>query len=81
MPSAKGSGEAYQSWNSAQASDTAKIRPAVSPRGLRPPVSLSATSCCRASGAFSMSVAMRRRSLCRKTKGEAAASPSGDQWR
>ena len=58
-PKVKGSGDAYQSWNSAQASDTAKMMPAVTPVGWRPPVSVSATSFCRASGAFSMSVAMR----------------------
>ena len=57
-PNANGSGEAYQSWNSAQASETVKMIWAVTPVGLRPPVSASATSCCSASGAFSMSVAI-----------------------
>jgi hypothetical protein len=54
----KGSGDAYQSWNSAQASDTVNSSAAVAPVGFRPPVSESATSFCSASGAFSMSVAM-----------------------
>jgi hypothetical protein len=57
-PKVKGSGEAYQSWNSAQAMETAKITAAVTPVGLRPPVSVSATSFCSDSGAFSRSVAM-----------------------
>ncbi len=60
MPNVNGSGDAYQSWNSAHASDTTKITPAVTPVALRPPVSVSATSFCSASGAFSMSVAMAR---------------------
>ena len=68
-PKVKGSGEAYQSWNSAQASDTAKITVAATPVGLRAPVSASATSCCSASGAFSMSVAMRVLSEERASRG------------
>lgn len=59
MPSSNGRGEAYQYWNSAQSRHTVNTTPAVHPVGFRPPVSLSATSCCRASGAFSMSVLMR----------------------
>jgi hypothetical protein len=60
-PKTNGSGDAYQSWNSAQASETVKMIWAVTPVGLRAPVSVSATSCCSASGAFSMSVAMAAR--------------------
>jgi hypothetical protein len=44
-PNAKGSGEAYQSWNKDQAMATALMRVATAPVGLRPPVSASATSC------------------------------------
>ncbi len=70
-PSAKGSGEAYQYWNSAQASATANSRCLTRPRGWRPPVSESATSCCRASGALSISEAMVR-SFKNAKRGEAA---------
>ena len=62
-PSANGSGEAYQYWNSAHSIATANTTPAVMPVGFRPPVSLSATSCCKASGAFSRSVVMASGSL------------------
>ncbi len=54
--STKGSGEAYQSWNSAQASAVPKISCLAKPAGSRRPVSTSATSSCNAAGAFSMSV-------------------------
>ena len=46
-PNMKGSGEAYQSWNSDQQTATTMIALAVSPDGLRPPVSASATSSSR----------------------------------
>ncbi len=49
-PTMKGSGEAYQSWNSDQATATTVMARAVKPDGLRPPVSASATSCSRSTG-------------------------------
>ena len=38
-----GSGDAYQSWNSAHASETTNMMVLLRPTGLRPPVSASAT--------------------------------------
>src|SRR5262245_6381881 len=49
-PSMKGSGEAYQSWNSDQAIATSMIALAAMPPGLRPPTSASATSRSRSTG-------------------------------
>ena len=43
------SGEAYQSWNSAHASEMAKMTVLLTPVGLRPPVSASATNVSSAS--------------------------------
>ena len=54
----KGSGDAYHSWNSAQASAVPKISCLAKPVGSRRPVSTSATSSCSSAEAFSMSVAM-----------------------
>ena len=75
MPNVNGSGDAYQSWNSAHASATAKISFAVKPAGLRAPVSTLATSSCSASGAFSMSVAMPVLPPSRNKRGEVAFAP------
>jgi hypothetical protein len=47
-PRAKGSGDAYQSWNSAQAMETPKIVRPAAPRAWRAPVSALATSSCSA---------------------------------
>ena len=57
-PNVNGSGDAYQNWNSAQASATLKMTLAGMPTGFRAPVSTLATSSCSASGAFSISVAI-----------------------
>jgi hypothetical protein len=76
MPSSNGSGEAYQYWNRAHSRATAKMKWAVAPTGLRPPVSLSATSCCKASGAFSMSVLMVRSGLPGQGKKKNGEAPS-----
>jgi len=46
MPSANGSGLAYQSWNADHASATSIRAVATGPVGFRPPVSDSATICC-----------------------------------
>ena len=46
-PSANGNGDAYQSWNRLQPTATHSTSAATAPAGLRPPVSASATSCCR----------------------------------
>ncbi len=75
----KGSGDAYHSWNSDQASAVPKTSCLATPRGSRRPVSTSATSSCNAAGAFSMSVAMggRRRSGVHKPIGKGGpAGPS-----
>ena len=76
MPKVNGSGDAYQNWNSAHASATVKITLAVTPAGFRAPVSALATSSCSASGAFSMSVAMRVPPAMRSNgRGEVASAP------
>ncbi len=75
MPKVNGNGDAYQNWNSAQASATPKMIFAVMPPGLRAPVSAFATSSCSASGALSISVAMRGLPL-RQCNDNGAKSPS-----
>ncbi len=45
QPNSNGSGEAYQSWNSDQATATAKISLPAMPPASRPPRSASATIC------------------------------------